>query len=299
MIRTDRLTKTFGRTRALDGLTLDVPEGSVFALVGPNGAGKTTAVKTLMNILQPDSGRADVLGVDSRKLGAKQLAQIGYVSENQHLPDWMRVDSFFAYCKPFYPTWQDDDLTELVRAFELPPDRPLKSLSRGMRMKAALAASLAYRPRLIVLDEPFSGLDVLVREQLIESIVERTPESTVFLASHDLADIETFATHIGYLNEGRLEFVEEIGATFARFREIEAQLESPQDLPRDLPASWLNPEQSSVIVRFTDSQFEPARTENEVRRRFPGVKEIVVRTLPLRAIVVALARTAKAQRSMP
>jgi ABC-2 type transport system ATP-binding protein len=297
MIRTDRLTKAFGRTRALDGLTLDVPEGAVFALVGPNGAGKTTAVKTLMNILQPDSGRAEVLGVDTRRLGADQLAQIGYVSENQQLPEWMKVAAFFDYCKPFYPTWNDSDLAELVRGFELPPDRPLKSLSRGMRMKAALAASLAYRPKLIILDEPFSGLDVLVREQLIESIVERTPEATVFLASHDLADIESFATHIGYLNLGQLEFVEEIGATFARFREVEAQLESPQPLPADLPAGWLNPEQSSVVVRFTDSQFDPARTEAEVRRRFSGVREVSVRTLPLRSIVIALARRAKARRS--
>jgi ABC-2 type transport system ATP-binding protein len=234
--------------------------------------------------------------VDSRRLGAEQLAQIGYVSENQQLPDWMRVGAFFAYCKAFYPAWNDSDLSEMVQSFELPLDRPLKSLSRGMRMKAALAASLAYRPRLIVLDEPFSGLDVLVREQLIESIVERTPEATVFLASHDLADIESFATHIGYLNEGRLEFVEEIGATFARFREVEAQLDSPQALPADLPAAWLNPEQSSVVVRFTDSQFESSRTESEIRRRFLGVREIAVRTLPLRSIVIALARTAKAHR---
>jgi ABC-2 type transport system ATP-binding protein len=297
MIRMDRLSKTFGRTRALDGVTLEVPAGSVFALAGPNGAGKTTAVQTLMNILQPDSGRAEVLGVDSRRLSADQLAQIGYVSENQQLPEWMKVAAFFDYCKPFYPAWNDADLADLARDFELPPDRPLKSLSRGMRMKAALAASLAYRPKLIVLDEPFSGLDVLVREQLIESIVERTPEATVFLASHDLADIESFATHIGYLNEGRLEFVEEIGATFARFREVEAQLDSPQPLPKELPVTWLNPEQSSVVVRFTDSQFDAARTEAEIRRRFSGVREVAVRTLPLRSIVIALARTAKARRS--
>jgi ABC-2 type transport system ATP-binding protein len=297
MIRIDRLTKCFGRTCALDGITLDVPEGCVFALVGPNGAGKTTAVETLMNIIQPDSGCAEVLGVDTRRLGSDQLAQIGYVSENQQLPDWMRVAAFFDYCKTFYPTWNDEDLSQLAHDFEIRPDRKLKSLSRGMRMKAALAASLAYRPKLIVLDEPFSGLDVLVREQLIESIVERTPESTVFLASHDLADIESFATHIAYLNEGRLEFVEEISATFARFREVEAQLEVPQILTADLPPTWLHPEQSSVVVRFTDSQFDAARTEAEIRRRFAGVREVVVRTLPLRSIVIALARTAKRRRS--
>ena len=163
MIRTHELTKRYARNEALHSLTVEIPEGSVFALVGPNGAGKSTAIKTLMNILQPTSGRADVLGTDSRKLGADQLAQIGYVSENQELPEWMKVGYFLAYCKPFYPAWRDEDAAELVSTYDLPLDRPLKALSRGMRIKAALAASLAYRPRLIVLDEPFSGLAVLVR----------------------------------------------------------------------------------------------------------------------------------------
>ncbi len=210
LLATENLAKRFRGVEALNGLTMDVPEGAVFALVGPNGAGKSTAIKTVMNILEPTSGRAEVLGVDSRRLGSDQLAQIGYVSENQQLPEWMPVKYFLSYCKPFYPAWRDDDLNDLVRLYELPLDRPLGKLSRGMRVKAALAASLAYRPRLIILDEPFSGLDVLVREQLIESILERTPESTVFLASHDLAEIESFASHVGYLNEGRLEFVEEM-----------------------------------------------------------------------------------------
>jgi ABC-2 type transport system ATP-binding protein len=293
MIRTHRLTRKFASTEALVGLTLEVPEGSVFALAGPNGAGKTTAIKTLMNIIRPTSGRAEVLGVDSRKLGPDQLAQIGYVSENQHLPEWMRVSYFLSYCKGFYPAWRDDDLAALVRLYELPLDRPLKALSRGMRIKAALAASLAYRPRLIVLDEPFSGLDVLVREQLIESILDRTPESTVFLASHDLAEIESFATHIAYLNEGRLQFVEEMGALSDRFREIEITLENLAELPREWPAAWLNPEQSTVVVRFTDSRYEPERSESEILRRFPGVREITVRNMPLRSIFVALAKAAK------
>src|ERR1041384_2070986 len=108
MIRTFDLTKKYAHNEALHNLTLDVPEGSVFALLGPNGAGKSTAIKTIMNILQPTSGRVEILGVDSRRLGAEQLARIGYVSENQQLPEWMRVDRFLAYCRPFYPTWNDE-----------------------------------------------------------------------------------------------------------------------------------------------------------------------------------------------
>ena len=292
-LRTESLTKRFARVEALTGLTLEVPEGSVFALVGPNGAGKTTAIKILMNILRPTSGRAEVLGVDSRKLGSEQLAQIGYVSENQQLPGWMRVGYFMSYCKRFYAAWQDDDLAALVRQYELPLDRKLRTLSRGMRVKAALAASLAYRPRLIVLDEPFSGLDALVREQLIESVLERAPESTVFLASHDLAEIESFASHVAYLDQGRLQFCEEMGALSERFREIEITLEHPVELPADMPGTWLNPEQSSVVIRFADSRYDRDRSKAEILRRFPGVREITTRNMPLRSIFVALARSAQ------
>jgi ABC-2 type transport system ATP-binding protein len=282
---------------ALLDLTLEVPEGAVFALVGPNGAGKTTAIKTLLKIHPPTSGNAEVLGVDSRSLGAAQLEQIGYVSENQQLPGWMTVEYLLSYRKAFYPAWSDEDAAELVRLYELPLDRKLSALSRGMRLKAALASSLAYRPRLIILDEPFSGLDVLVREQVIESILDRTPESTVFLASHDLAEIETFATHIAYLTQGRLQFVEEMAGLFDRFRIVEVTLHQPVELPRDLPQTWLNVERTSVVVRFTDSRFDNQLINEEVSRHFPGALEVTARVMTLRGIVLALMKSAKTART--
>ena len=156
-IRTENLSKHFHRTAALDGLTLDVPAGSIYGLVGVNGAGKTTAIKVLMNILRPDGGRSEVLATDSRRLQPRHFAQIGYVSENQETPKWMTVGYFLKYLSAFYPTWDGTLEAELVAQIQLPLDRKLRHLSRGMRMKAALASSLAYRPRLIVLDEPFTG----------------------------------------------------------------------------------------------------------------------------------------------
>jgi ABC-2 type transport system ATP-binding protein len=132
-----------------------------------------------------------------------------------------------------------------------------------------------------------------VREQLIESILDRTPEATVLVCSHDLAEIESFASHVGYLNEGRLEFVEEMGVLTGRFREIEITLESPAELPRDLPATWLNAEQSGVAVRFTDSRYDATRSSEEIRRRFGTVNEIEGRPMSFRAIFLALARSAK------
>jgi ABC-2 type transport system ATP-binding protein len=132
---------------------------------------------------------------------------------------------------------------------------------------------------------------VLVREQLIESIVDCTPEATVLLASHDLAEIETFATHVGYLNEGRLEFVEEMGSLFARFREVEVTLEAPPGLPSPLPATWLNAEQTGVVVRFTDTRYDSARTREGIMRQFAGIRDINAREMSFRSIFLALAKS--------
>src|ERR1022692_791006 len=215
-VRTYDLTKVFRHTPVLTGISLAVPEGSIYALVGPNGAGKTTTIKVLMNIFPPTSGRSEVLDADSRRLAPRHFAQIGYVSENQELPDWMTVGYFLDYLAPFYPTWDHALAGELLRQFQLTPDQKLKHLSRGMRMKAALASSLAYRPKLIVLDEPFTGLDPLVRDELIEGLLERTEEATILVSSHDLAEIESFASHVGYMEQGRLRFSEELAQLVER-----------------------------------------------------------------------------------
>src|SRR5580700_2000831 len=292
ILRTIDLSKRFRGTQALDGLSLNVPEGSVYALIGANGAGKTTAIKILMNILKPTSGCAGALGVDSRDLSPRELQQIGYVSENQELPEWMTVGYFMAYWKPFYPSWDDARAEELLRQFELPRDRKLKHLSRGMKMKAALASSLAYRPKLIVLDEPFSGLDPLVREELIEGLLESAGETTILISSHDLAEIESFASHIGYLDRGRLQLSEEMTSLTARFREVEVMVDSPPLVPLDRPwpAHWLRPETSPALVRFVETHFDAERTTAEIRRLFGDVRNISANPMPLRAIFVTIAR---------
>jgi ABC-2 type transport system ATP-binding protein len=291
-ISTLALSKRFRRMEALQGLTLEVPEGSVFALVGTNGAGKTTTIKTVMNILKPTSGHATVLGTDSRQLGPRQFERIGYVSENQEMPDWMTVGYFLDYLKPFYPAWDDARAAELVKQFQLPHDRKLRHLSRGMRIKAALASSLAYRPRLLVLDEPFGGLDPLVRDEVIEGLIDSAGETTIFISSHDLAEIESFATHIGYIAEGQLQFAEEMTSLSARFREVEVTLAQPVPLPVQWPGHWLRPEASPAVIRFIDSRFEGSgRTQDDIRNLFGEVKEVTTHPMALRAIFVTLARS--------
>jgi ABC-2 type transport system ATP-binding protein len=293
VLRTIDLVKLFRGAKALDRLNLEVPAGSVYALVGPNGAGKTTAIKILMNILRPTLGSAEVLGADSRRLGPRDFATIGYVSENQDLPDWMTVEYFMAYLKPFYQTWDDSLAQAMLRQFDLPPNRPMRHLSRGMRMKAALASSLAYRPRLIVLDEPFTGLDPLVRDEFIEGLLENAEGTTILISSHDLGEIESFASHIGYLERGRLRFSEELNALSARFREVEVTVEDAPSLPTNWPSQWLHPEASAAVVRFIESQFDEIKTPAEIQRMFAGVRNIVMSPMTLRAIFVTLAKAGR------
>ena len=250
IIETTRLTRRFGATEAVHELTLAVPAGSVFALLGPNGAGKTTTLKLLMNLIEPTTGSARVLGIDSRKLGERELAQIGYVSESQQLPLWMTVRQLLDYCRPFYPTWDRALEARLLAQFALPEKRKLAQLSRGMLMKAALLSSLAYRPRLLVLDEPFSGLDPVVRDEFIRGVLEVSAlgEWTVLVSSHDIDEVERLADHVAMLDAGRLRLSERTEELQARFRRVEVSVDAGNTWS---DATVQEPVRPKAHVRFT------------------------------------------------
>jgi ABC-2 type transport system ATP-binding protein len=292
-IVTSGLSRRFGRTFALDSVDLSISEGAIYALVGANGAGKTTLIKLLMNIIHPTSGRADVLGADSTTLGGKAFTSIGYVSENQEMPGWMTVGDLLDYCRAFYPKWDRALEQQLVRQFDLPLKRKLKHLSRGMRMKAAFASSLSYHPSLIVLDEPFSGLDPLVRDELIEGLIERATEATIFLSSHDLAEIESFSSHVGFLEQGRLLFSEEMSRLTERFRAVTVTLNQTSPLPANLPTSWLQPEAADHVVRFVHSNYSEQATAAEIGMVFPSARDIALEPMMLRSIFLAVAKSSR------
>jgi ABC-2 type transport system ATP-binding protein len=297
VIATERISRRFGSTEAVHDVSLTVPAGSICGFIGANGAGKTTTLKLLMNLIQPTSGRATVLGVDSRKLGPAQLAQIGYVSENQELPNDMTVRQLLAYVKPFYPAWDDALAERLRQLLDLPLDQQLRTLSRGMRMKAAVVASLAYRPRLLVFDEPFSGLDPVMRDDLVQGMLELAGGETrwsAIISSHDLNEIERLIDHVAYLQNGRLIFAESIATLQARFRQIEVS--APEGATLSLapaaatpPASWLAIAASGRALRFVHSQYAGDDTERDLAARFPGA-QIQTQPVSLRDTFVALAR---------
>jgi ABC-2 type transport system ATP-binding protein len=201
--------------------------------------------------------------------------------------------------RPFYPTWDRALEQQLVRQFDLPLDRKLRHLSRGMRMKAAFASSLAYRPSLIVLDEPFTGLDPLVRDELIEGLLERAPETTIFLSSHDLAEIESFASHVGYLEDGRMLFSDEMAVLNDRFRDVSITLAAPTPLPPDLPPAWLLPETVDCVLRFVHSEYKGVATDRELAAIFASARDISAEPMPLRSIFLAIAKSSRSHNRAP
>jgi ABC-2 type transport system ATP-binding protein len=301
------LSKSFGRTEALAPLDLVIPRGAIFALVGHNGAGKTTLIKLLLNILRPTQGTASVLGESTAALTGESFTHIGYVSENQELPDWMTVQAMMDYLRPFYPTW---NAANLLADLDLPPDRKLKHLSRGMRMKAALASVLAFRPSLIVMDEPFSGLDPLVRDELIRALLDRMsneyeadPDSatTILISSHDLAEVESFATHVAFLHRGKLLFAESMATLTARFREVTVTL-APSITPSRFapPTTWLLSESSASVYRFIHTNAAADDLEQQIRSLLPQATAIESEPMTLRTIFLALAKSNQAHdRSRP
>jgi ABC-2 type transport system ATP-binding protein len=292
-IETQGLTRRFGRTPAVTDLTLQVAAGSIFALLGPNGAGKTTTLKLLMNLLRPTLGTATVLGADTRHLDAAHFQRIGYVSENQRLPEWMTPGELFDYCRPFYPTWDDELRRRLESDLALAVRTPLRSLSRGTRMKAALLASLAYRPDLVVLDEPFTGLDPVVRDELIRGLLDVSGDrpSTVLVSSHDIDDVERLADWVGFMKDGRLSFAERVPALLGRFRLVEVV--PAGDTPVEMPAipQWLPRGTAGRTLRFVDTRHDDADAAARLAAAFPSC-DIRIFPLPLREIFVTLARGA-------
>jgi ABC-2 type transport system ATP-binding protein len=292
MIETHNLTRRFGHTEAVHDLSFVVPVGSVCALLGPNGAGKSTTIRLLMNHLSPTAGEASVMSVDSRQLGPLEFAQIGYVADNQQLPLWMTVRQLLDYCRPFYPTWDVTLERTLLDRFALPENRRLRQLSRGMLMKASLISSLAYRPKLLLLDEPFSGLDVLVREDFVRGVLEVSAAGdwTVLVASHEIEEVERLADRVALLDGGRLCLSETTEALQARFRRVEVALPGDAMPPPSFPTSWLGLECAGSLVSFVDSRYDRDATERACRERFPEAT-VTARPMTLREIFVTLARS--------
>jgi ABC-2 type transport system ATP-binding protein len=293
IVQSTSLSKRFGRHAAVQRLNLAVPEGSAYALIGTNGAGKTTTLRMLVNLLEPSDGCAHVLGVDSRALAPRVLAQIGYVSESQLMPGGMTAGEYLQYLRPFYPTWDRKLERSILEQLHLPLTTRIQHLSHGMRMKLALASALPYRPKLLILDEPFSGLDPLVRDEVIEGLLCQAGEMTMLISSHELAEIESFITHVGFLDHGSLLLQESMSDLTGRLREIRVLLTREAKVPGTLPEEWLQVRAEGNMLSFVDTRFSMDNLNRRIAAVLSGVKEIDVQPIALRAIFTTLARAAR------
>jgi len=208
VIEVEGLSRRFGRKQALDDINFEVPEGIVYGLVGGNGAGKTTLVKHLLGTLKAQTGSVRVLGHDPVAHPVEVLSRIGYLSEDRDLPGWMRVRDWLRYSEAFYPAWDRAYAERLRDRFNLDPGTRIKALSRGEMAKAGLLAALAFRPPLLLLDEPSSGLDPSARRNILEAIIRTVADEgrTVFFSSHLLDEVERVADRVAMVHEGRLAF---------------------------------------------------------------------------------------------
>ena len=205
VIEVSALTRRFDLKLALDSLDLSVPRGCVFGLVGANGAGKTTLIRHVLGLLKAQSGSVRVFGLDPVADPVGVLGRIGYLSENRDLPAWMRVDELMRYTQAFYPRWDAAYAGQLRRHFGLEPSARIRHLSRGEIAKAGLLVALAHRPELLLLDEPSSGLDPVVRRDILEAIIRTVAEEgrTVLFSSHLLDEVERVSDRLAMMVEGR------------------------------------------------------------------------------------------------
>ena len=231
-----RITRRFGNKTALDDISLSVPRGGVFGLIGGNGAGKTTLIKHVLGLLKAQSGTVQVFGLDPVQNPVGTLGRIGYLSEDRDLPNWMRVGELMRYTQAFFPNWDEAYAEELREAFDLDGNAKVKELSRGQRARAGLLVALAHRPELLILDEPSSGLDPVVRRDILGAIIRTIADEgrTVLFSSHLLDEVERVADRVAIIHQGRIVLTATMDEIKDTHRRVTLRFEQSLDRPPSL-----------------------------------------------------------------
>ena len=257
VITVSELTRRFGARTALASVSLSVTRGAVHGLVGANGAGKTTLIKHILGLLRAQNGSVRVFGLDPVADPVAVLSRIGYLSEEKDLPGWMRVDELIRYSRAFYPAWDDVYAEELRQTFALDPTTKIGDLSRGQKAQAGLLIALAYRPELLVLDEPSSGLDPIVRRDILGAIIRTIASEgrTVLFSSHLLDEVEQVADHVTMISHGRIAQSAPMEALKESYRCVTIRFEESQPRPPAVAGAlcWDGGEREWTAVVHRDS----------------------------------------------
>jgi len=295
VILVKNLSKSYRGKPAIQNLGFTVPEGAIYGLLGPNGVGKTTTIRILMNLIAATQGQAEILGKKCSSLKPADFTDIGYVSENQQLPEWMSLQQLSDYLAPFYLNWDKLYERELSDQLDLPRNVRLKDMSRGMKMKAALGVSMAYRPKLLVLDEPFSGLDPVVRDEFSAAVLSLVSDSgcSVLLSSHDVEEVQRLCDWVGIMKQGRMEISEPLEKLQERHRKLSIRL------PQGEKASglWEKPMEllgeENDLLQLLHRDFEGDVSLASIKSRLPINSVVEVESLSLRDIYLSINRKLK------
>jgi ABC-2 type transport system ATP-binding protein len=264
------LTKRFGRTLAVDDLSLRVARGSTFGLIGPNGAGKTTTIKMLMGMLSATAGQARVLGIDVFAEPTRAKQRVGYVPETHHVYRWMRVEDVLGFCRSLYESWNDETCRQMLDLFALDARKKVKHLSKGMLAKLSLLLAVSHDPEVLVLDEPMAGLDPIVREEFLDGVLRTICErgQTVLFSTHTLDDVQRLADTVGILYDGRLlvhRKIDELLSTTKRVRATLRDGSRPERVPAGTVRQCVQGREWLVTVAdFSPEKVHEIRAENAV-----------------------------------
>lgn len=237
IVELKRVSRSFRTKQALDDVNLRVERGAVFGLVGENGAGKTTLIRHVLGLLKPQQGSVLVFQLDPVRHPQEVLGRIGYLSEDRDLPDWMSVAQLINYNRAFYRGWDDQFAAQLQDQFELDPLQRIKQLSRGQRARAGLLIALAHRPELLILDEPSSGLDPVVRRDILTAIIRTVADEgrTVLFSSHLLEEVERVADQVTMIQRGRVHLSGPLVKILQDHKRLVLRFERPQSARPRLP----------------------------------------------------------------
>lgn len=284
VIEVEKLTRAFRRKIALDNVSLTVPRGVVFGVVGENGAGKTTLIKLLLGLLEPMGGTVRVFGLDPVSDPVGVLSRVGYLSEDRDLPNWMRVRELMDYTQAFYPGWDQAYAEELRATFNLDLPAKIRHLSRGERAKAALLVALAYRPELLILDEPSSGLDPLVRRHILGAIIRMAADEgrTVFFSSHLLDEVERVSDHVAMIHKGKIVLCAPLDEIKGNHHRLTLRFGEPRDEPPKLAGALGCEGSGREWTMLCDGQLDELKAEaaklnaEVVEQGTPSLEEIFV-----------------------
>lgn len=277
-------TKRYGKVTAVDNLSLDVPKGSIFGLLGQNGAGKTTTIRTMLNLLQPTEGSVEVLGLDSVRDSLDIRKRIGYLPEEPGYYTWMTVDEIIGFNAAFYPTWDHDLADKLLDDLDLPRDRKLGSLSRGMQAKVGLVMALGQRPELLILDDPTAGLDPVVRQEFLEAMISNVQSEggTVFFSTHLLHEMERVADEVAMIHNGSLRLRGSLEGIKRDFKKLRAVY--PNVVPETFPFEGIvRTEVNHHQALLTIAKYDPAMDDALMGN---GAESVEVLDLSLEEIFV-------------